>query len=328
MWANGLRCVEEGGVTVAELRSASRAACNLAGLERWGWITVGGASAASSASGSGPGGRSEGTRRAGFGSSRGIGDETTVRPTAAGSFARQAWPGILERVEQRWEERFGVDTLDRLRAALGESGTRLPWSLPEVHASDGFSTHVHDGGPDVVSGEEKESRAGRVPLAALIARTLTRLTLDHEAAAGASLPLAANGLRVIGDTPVPIRELPSLSGVSKEAVEMLTGYLGRKGLGETGPGPGRTIALTAAGTAARLDYERRAVRPSGGDLDVVLRELLGRSDEVAAGLVPPEGNWRGEAPYLKQTQRILADPTGALPWHPMVLHRGGWPDGS
>jgi hypothetical protein len=49
---------------------------------------------------------------------------------------------------------------------------------------------------------------------------------------------------------------------------------------------------------------------------------------LSAGLVPPDGCWRTEAPYLAQTRRLLTDPTSALPWHPMVLHRGGWPDGS
>ena len=29
-----------------------------------------------------------------------------------------------------------------------------------------------------------------------------------------------------------------------------------------------------------------------------------------------------------QTERALAEPTAALPWHSMVLHQGGWPDGS
>jgi hypothetical protein len=28
------------------------------------------------------------------------------------------------------------------------------------------------------------------------------------------------------------------------------------------------------------------------------------------------------------SQRIVADPRGRLPHHPMVRHRGGWPDGS
>ena len=41
MWANGLRLIDEEGVTVDELRFLARANCNIGGLERWGWISVG-----------------------------------------------------------------------------------------------------------------------------------------------------------------------------------------------------------------------------------------------------------------------------------------------
>ncbi len=36
MWANGLRLIDDDGVTVEELRSRARSACNIGGLERWG----------------------------------------------------------------------------------------------------------------------------------------------------------------------------------------------------------------------------------------------------------------------------------------------------
>jgi len=63
------------------------------------------------------------------------------------------------------------------------------------------------------------------------------------------------------------------------------------------------------------------------DKGIAVDELRTRA-RLAEGLSPPEGCWRAEKPYLAQTQRVLADPTAALPWHPMVLHRGGWPDGN
>lgn len=63
-------------------------------------------------------------------------------------------------------------------------------------------------------------------------------------------------------------------------------------------------------------------------LRAALEAVVSRREALAEGLVPPPGTWRGDKPYLAQTQRVLADPAGALPWHPMVLHRGGWPDGS
>jgi hypothetical protein len=63
-------------------------------------------------------------------------------------------------------------------------------------------------------------------------------------------------------------------------------------------------------------------------LRAALKAIVSQREALAEGLHPPEGGWRTAKPYLAQTQRMLAEPTAALPWHPMVLHRGGWPDGS
>jgi hypothetical protein len=37
---------------------------------------------------------------------------------------------------------------------------------------------------------------------------------------------------------------------------------------------------------------------------------------------------RADKRYAAQTEAFIHDPRGALPHDPMVLHRGGWPDGS
>jgi len=50
---------------------------------------------------------------------------------------------------------------------------------------------------------------------------------------------------------------------------------------------------------------------------------------LALGLEPYPDGWRAErTPYRAQTEAMLADPVSALPRYPMVLHRGGWPDGN
>ena len=107
---------------------------------------------------------------------------------------------------------------------------------------------------------------------------------------------------------------------------MATGYLKRHGLAQSGPQ--RSITLTAAGPAALGDYRARATSGEDEALRAALEAVVSRREALAEGLVPPPGGWRGEKPYLAQTRRMLADPAAALPWHPMVLHRGGWPDGS
>jgi hypothetical protein len=301
MWANGLRFIGEDGVSVGELRARARAACNIGGLERWGWITVGDA---------------EGGRRAGYGSHRGVTSGTVLRVTRAGAYARRLWPEVAASTEQRWRDRFGGEVVDSLRDALRRYAGSMPSAPPEVHPSDGFRTHVVEGpAPD-----EDEWLAGR------LGQALTSLTLAHEQGSRVSLPLAANFLRVIGGEKVRIRDLPALSGVSREAVAMATGYLERHGLAESGPQ--RSIALTAAGRAALGDYRARATAGEDQVLRAALEAVVSQRETLAEGLVPPPGGWRGENPYLAQTRRVLADPAAALPWQPMVLHRGGWPDGS
>ena len=51
-------------------------------------------------------------------------------------------------------------------------------------------------------------------------------------------------------------------------------------------------------------------------------------ERLALGLEPPPGGWRLTKRYIEQTKAVLDDPLAALPHYPMVLHRGGWPDGS
>jgi hypothetical protein len=250
MWANGLHCLDDDGITVGELRARTRADCNLGGLERWGWLEVGSP-------------RSAGERRPGYGSHRGITTRTIVRPTRAGEYARRIWPEAVERIEARWRTRFGAPAIEELgtasrRAVDVRSGiaTPLPWAPPEIRSSDGFHTHVAD---------DPHGADGDRPLVVLLGQALTAATLRYEQEAEVSLPPGANVLRVVGSRTVPVRDLPRLAGVSKEAVAMAVGYLRRRGLAEAVPRRG--IALT------------------------------------------PQG--------------LVADPTGALPRHPMVLHRGG-----
>jgi len=315
MWANGLRCIDEDGITVDELRAQARAACNIAGLERWGWITVGD-----------PGGG----RRDGYGTHRGVKGAVVLRPTRAGSYARRLWPQAVAGVEQRWRGRFGDQAIGSLRDALLLSPTpsagQMPWAVPEVHPSDGLRSHVVSAA--AASGAEADvAGAGAgVPFGALMGQALTILTLEHERGSRVSLPLAADVLRVIGDGVVPIRDLPRLSGVSKEAVAMGTGFLHRGKLAEIRPG--RLICMTDRGHAALEEYRVRAARPGDRRLRAALEAVVSQRDALAEGLRPPEGGWRAGKPYLAQTQRMLADPAAALPWQPMVLHRGGWPDGS
>jgi hypothetical protein len=301
MWTNGLRPLDQDGVTVDELRTRARASCNLGGLERWGWITIG----------------DPNIRRPGYGTHRGVKGDSVLRPTRAGAYALRMWPRVLSEVEERWRERFGSEVVDAFAATLRgiPSAEQMPWSPPEVHPSDGFVTAITNGIPE----------NGDRPLVALLGQALTFLTLEHEHGTRSSLPLAANVIRLVGDEAVRIPDLPRLSGVSKEGIAMAVGYLERRRLARSAD---RVVRLTVAGRASLADYRHRADELRNDELLSAVRAILGQRDALSKGLVPPDGCWRGEKPYLSQTRRLIADPTGSLPWHPMVLHRGGWPDAS
>jgi hypothetical protein len=312
MWTNGLRFIDDGGISVDALRRRTRAACNLGGLERWGWITVG---------------DDTGTRRDGFGSGRGLKSDAIVRPTRAGRYARRRWPEMVDTVEARWRTRFGGDVIDRLRQALLDRDAEgLPWSPPEVHPSDGFRTHVF-------AGDDADAER---PLVALLGQALTRLTLDHELEAEVSLPLAANALRAIGGEAVRTRDLPRLTGLSKEGTAMSVSCLRRHDLaGSSIPGP--AVRLTPRGLDALDAYRVRSARPQDDPRRGALEAVLTEREQLAAGLVPPAGGWRPRSrtwprrrgcspsrrlPY-RGTRWSCTEVPGPTPARPGQLHHEG-----
>jgi DNA-binding MarR family transcriptional regulator len=315
MWANFMRYVPADGAPLGELDGLARMT-NLGGLDRWGYIDVGPAT----------GDRGPKPR-----------PDWIVRPTRAGRRAQETWGPLAGLVEERWRDRFGADRIGRLRDALEpvhhEVGAGLPRYLPVVNFADGMRT-----------GEL--TPAGRIDepdLSVLLAQALLVFTVDFERESKLSLPITADVVRVIPDEGARVRDLPRLGGISKEAVAASLGFLERRGYAEVGPDPaggrGKLTSLTDQGRRVRNRYPRlvdlldgRWTQRFGGGLAEVVSELLrhrdGDSPTLARGLQPYPDGWRARTPYLTQTRAVLADPASALPQHPMVLHRGGYPDGS
>jgi DNA-binding MarR family transcriptional regulator len=160
-----------------------------------------------------------------------------------------------------------------------------------------------------------------VHLPALLSRALLAFTFEFERESELSLAICANVLRVLDGTRV--RDLPRLAGVSKEAVSVSVGFLRRGGYAVVEPDSKR-LRLTPKGRTAHAEYLRL--------LDLVeqrwqerfgvaaLRESLERLLAAPAfleGLEPHPGGWRASLPKPE-----------TLPHHPLVLHRGGFPDTS
>ena len=121
MWANFLRFVPSAGVPLGEV-DALASIVNLAGLQRWGYLTVGPDRA---------GGRAKPPRR-----------DWVVRTTASGHQAQQVWQPLTAEIEGRWQDRFGAGEmaalLGSLRAVASQITLDLPPCLPVVgvHPAD------------------------------------------------------------------------------------------------------------------------------------------------------------------------------------------------
>ena len=312
MWENCLRYLTEDGITVAGLTEAARTATNLDGMRRWGYLRI-----------DPPPPKKPGPR-------------SLLYPTPAGMAAQKVWRPVLDEVESRWQTRLGAAEAAGLRSSLGQLAAQLPPTLPDALPilSHGLFTRGRGPGDDRFPGFQFPSPSGQLvpglPLSALLSRVLVTFAVEFERETATSLAISANILRVLGDGWTPVRDLPALAGVSRESVSMATGFLTKHGQAEAGPRPapgrGQRIRLTAPGRRARDRYG-----PLTGEIedrwrarwgDALVGGLRARLERLAgpalmAGLDPyPEG-WRARA----RRPRLL-------PHYPMVLHHGGYPDGS
>ena len=297
MWSNFMRLIPAGGVALRAVEANGRIT-NLGGLQRWGYISVEPA-------------------------------DQTVRLKPGGRRAQEVWRPLAGEVEQRWRERFGDAAIDELRQALSSvADPALPLYLPVLGYADGMRAGHVRGAPGAVAED----------LAALLSQALLSFTLEYEEESALSLAMSADVVRVLSADGIPVRDLPALSGVSKEAITAAVGFLQRHGYAVVEPDPAsrsKLVRLTEQGLAAQAQHarlakavERRWRKRLGGDFDRPAKALItGR--QLALGLQPYPDGWRAARnPYRARTQAVLADPASALPQYPMVLHRGGYPDGS
>lgn len=233
-------------------------------------------------------------------------------------------------------ERFGDTRSDELQAALravvDTVAVELPEYVPILVGSNGMALDLPP--------HERGDRMAEPQLVALLARAVMRYGLDFENESPLSLALAENVLRVLDEADMRVTALPVRAGISKEAVAMaLTALRKTEYVAVDGPTPAKAVVrLTPAGRELREGHtdlhgsiEARWSADLGGD---VIEQLRGSLESVlddaalSEGLRPPPSGWRVGAVYRAQTDALLADPRGTLPHAPMVLHRGGWPDGS
>jgi DNA-binding MarR family transcriptional regulator len=290
MWSTCMRFVPDAGVTVRELEQRARTTTNLNGMQRWGYVV--------------------------------IGPDGLVRATAAGRRAQELWRALPAVIEMRWEGRVGKEWIDQLRSSLrgvaGQLDAGLPDSLPIL--GYGLRNKLPPGAKDAppVAG---------LSLADLLSRVLLGFALEYERESKVSLAIGANVLRVLGEPGRRVRDLPRLSGVSREAISMALGFLEKRQLAVVEPDPaggrGRVVRLTPSGRDAR-DADRRLLGVVEQRWDA--RFGAGEMGSLRAALERVAAAPRAE-PYADGWRASVRAPD-TLPHFPMVLHRGGFPDGS
>ena len=101
--------------------------------------------------------------------------------------------------------------------------------------------------------------SGGLDISVLLSRALLAYTVDFERESAISLPISADTMRVLTEAPTALRDLPRLSGVSREAQNMATGFLSRIGCAVIEPAPGgrgQAARLTEKGLRAKAKYQR------------------------------------------------------------------------
>jgi DNA-binding MarR family transcriptional regulator len=319
LWANVLQYLDGDDVTVAALRARARTnRLLLNGLQRWGYVTL--------------------TPPEGQPLRKPPQDDATVHARRAGLRAREVWSPLPAIIDDRWQERLGApafDPLDRaLRAVFDALSIDPPAYLPVIHPTQGGK--VDEPHPRDVTAGARPALPARGSVSPLLSGVLFAFTLDFEAESRISLAISANTLRVLDAAGTRPGDLPRLTGVSPEGNAMCAGWLERHGCAVAVPDTtarrGKVVRLTPKGEKAQQKYRRllRATEDSWrtrfgaatiDDLRAALEDVVGDgtlgASPLARGLTPHPDNWRA---------RVRRPET--LPHHPMVLHRGGYPDGS
>jgi DNA-binding MarR family transcriptional regulator len=328
MYLNCLKHVGDGGIRAGDLEGIARTYTNLAGMTRWRYVTIAPDPADT---------RKKIPAR-----------DWIIRLTPAGKRAREIWQPLIGEIETRWEQRFGADAIRELHDALRDvaaqidvhlnthTGADLPECMPIL--GYGLSNRLTEmprtsGAPSAIAG---------LSLPALLARILLAFAIEFESRSQGSLAIGANVLRVLSEDGVPLRDIPMLSGVSKESIAMAMGILMKYKLVEEGKSAslktGKLVRLTPKGSefkaralqlvesiesAWRERFGDRAMRRLRGALEALVRaegaelDANGNASLLYAAIKPHAEGWRARV----KTPRTL-------PHFPMVLHRGGYPDGS
>ncbi|HWE53697.1 MAG TPA: hypothetical protein VG273_28160 [Bryobacteraceae bacterium] len=336
VWTNLLRFVNESALPVRDLTRLSFAPehqikLELGCLERWSFVIL----------------HDRQFHQPGWGSGRGVRADWMVRLTSRGQAAATTWEPLPALIETRWGKRYGADEFGQLRQALKNVASQLDRELPQ-----GLPGGI-DGTKDYPA---RKTESDGLPLPTLLSRLLLTFRLEFDRESPASLSLCANTLRVLGEKPLRLAEIPRLTGGSPETTDIgwqLKPYV----IVEPDPSAsrGKVLRLSPRGQIAQAVYRRltkeienRWEERFGKAAIRNLRESLAALFETplfSKGLVPPPGTTRagdrtpalgrrdvGPAALRRmrdlvvQSEAFVNDPVGTLPHYPLWdMNRGFGP---
>ena len=234
MWMQFMRCVPEEGIPAKELCRQTRLSEKAFRMllirmsKCWGYVTV---------------------------------SELFVRPTPGGLKAVQTWRPLTGIIKSRWRERFSPHLIDHLRDAMQSVVQKFAIDYPDYLPILGYELLCSL--PDLrtqVADKAGSSSPSDEALPILLSKLLLAFAVEFEHDSGLSLAVSANVLRLPGDEGTRVRDLPRLSGVSKEAIAMALRRAEECGLGvvrsESPASRAKVFALTPKGRRARETYRQ------------------------------------------------------------------------
>jgi hypothetical protein len=246
-----------------------------------------------------------------------------------------------------------VEEIHALRESLRPIVDAIDVELPEGFVSMWERSHPF---PPRVTRDSSQ-----FPLLALLSQALLVFAMEFERESATSLALCANALRVLGETPIPERDIARLTGSSPETAGIgwqLKPYIIVSA--DPGKGRGKLVRLSPRGRAAQQNYHRltaeiekrwalrfskMAIQALREALEGLLSAEHGERLAIVEGLIPPAGTVRAGDPVpalgrrdigsaakqrardlVAQTEAFVEDPAGALPHYPLWdMNRGFGP---
>lgn len=230
-----------------------------------------------------------------------IGPDKLIRPKPAGRRAREIGQPLFDVIEQRWNAH-------QLRESLEAFVNQIDLDLPDCLPILGYGLFSR------ATPHKRTAPLGHLPLSALLSRALLAFALEFERESDLSLAISANVLRVLDANGIRLRDLPRITGVSKESISMAMGILRKHNLVAE---ESRVVRLTPHGVEARNAYRHLlAAIEERWQADALRNDLEALVPKLKIADLYRDG-WRSK---VRQPD--------TLPHYPMVLHRGGFPDGS